>query len=243
MRVEQSADGRTEQWQHHMLTEPASTALLTEMIAKAEPQPHERCVDLGAGIGTLSLVLAGKVGEVVAVEPAHSLRTALEARASRLHMSTIRTEAVEPTDLIMPMESCDLVVSGLVLHHCLNVDKRTLVPRARRWLRPGGRLVIGDMMPEGGATTGLRRLGRGGSAAVGRGRIDSSAGRIFPSLLHLLRETPASGEFWVQALTDAGFRDVGHQQVEPGLGVVWGRVERPHPVPPPRPSIEHQSEY
>ena len=65
MKVRQSADERTGQWQHHLLAEPASTALLAEILAKAAPQPNDRCVDLGAGSGTLTLVLAGEGGELV----------------------------------------------------------------------------------------------------------------------------------------------------------------------------------
>ncbi|MEU5991902.1 class I SAM-dependent methyltransferase [Spirillospora sp. NPDC047418] len=225
MRAERMTDGTARQWHHHLLTESASAALSAEIRLRAAPRPQDRCVDLGAGVGMLAIPLSGEVAELVAVEPSRVLATRLAARARESGCPDIRTESVRITELIMPRQSCDLIVSGLALHHCDNPEKRALVPRALRWLRPGGRLVIADLMPDRTRSAGRRRQFLSDSGSCGRGRIDRSAGRFFRSTLHTLRETTATGEFWVEAFEDAGFRTVGHRQPVPGVGVVWGTVE------------------
>jgi SAM-dependent methyltransferase len=173
----------------------------------------------------LAIPLSGEVAELVAVEPSRNVAERLAGRARESGRPDIRTEHVQITELIMPRQSCDLIVSGLALHHCDNPEKRALVSRALRWLRPGGRLVIADLMPDRAGATGPRRQLLNNSGSNGRGRIDRSAGRFFRSTFHALRETTATGEFWVEAFEDAGFRTVGHRQPVPGVGVVWGTAE------------------
>ncbi|MBD2892598.1 hypothetical protein amrb99_15080 [Actinomadura sp. RB99] len=98
------------------------------------------------------------------------------------------------------------------------------------WPRPGGRLVISGIMPEQPDSAGWRILRVLRAQSDGRRSIDRSGGRFFRFTLHALRETPATGEFWVEALEGAGFRTVGHRQVLSGLGVVWGTADRSDPV-------------
>ncbi|TMR42233.1 class I SAM-dependent methyltransferase [Actinomadura geliboluensis] len=225
MKVEGMTDETAGQWHHHLLTESVSTALSADIWLRAAPRPQDRCVDLGAGVGMLALPLSGEVAEVVAVEPSRILAARLGARARESGCPAIRTENVQITELIMPRRSCDLIVSGLALHHYDNPEKRALVSRALRWLRPGGRLVIADLMSDRPRSVGLRRQLPNVSRSNERGRIDRSAGRFFRSTLHSLRETTATGEFWVEAFEDAGFQTVGHRQSAPGIGVVWGAAE------------------
>ena len=59
--------------------------------------------------------------------------------------------AVEHFDL--PPATVDLVVSNYTFHFLRNRDKQGLLQAASSWLRPSGRLVVGDMM-----------FGRGGTA-------------------------------------------------------------------------------
>ncbi|WP_433473664.1 class I SAM-dependent methyltransferase [Spirillospora sp. CA-142024] len=224
MEAEQIINGAEGQW-HHLLPPPAAAALSSEIQLRAAPRRQDRCIDLGAGAGVLSVLLSTEVAEVIAIEPSRILRVRLEARAAELGRSNIRTEAVPIAELVMPWQSCDLVISGFALHHCLDVDKRAIVSRIHRWLRPGGRLVIGDMMPDRPAPAGRRPLRSRGTDHHARGRIDHSSGRFFRTTMHAWREMPATGEFWLQAFEDAGYRSLGHRQLLPGVGVVWGVVE------------------
>src|SRR5207244_2896459 len=75
----------------------------------------------------------------------------------------------------------DLVVSNYALHHLTDDDKVALVARASRWLRPGGRLVVADMMFGRGASERDRAIirhkpgGLGRPATGGRGRSRTTA--------------------------------------------------------------------
>ena len=178
-------------------------------------------VDLGAGSGALTAPMSRRVAAVRAVE---SLQPELESlralAASRQNISVVATGLA---DFDLPVNSVDLVISGRALHRLHNADKRQVVQRCHRWLRPSGQLVVGDVM-----------FGRGFWELWRQIRTDSDAssvcGQTWPrrlavtaqAVLRLGPTQPASADFWVRALQDAGFRDVLHREIGPGAGVVWG---------------------
>jgi ubiquinone/menaquinone biosynthesis C-methylase UbiE len=139
----------------------------------------------------------------------------------------VHSVVVDLPHLDLPASSVDLVVSNYALHHLTDDDKFALVARASRWLRPGGRLVVADMM-----------FGRGTSRrdrAIIREKLVSLArlgpGGVWRIVKNLWRygarrgtEMPASPEFWVGALSDAGFDAVSFDPVVAEAGVIAGQV-------------------
>jgi SAM-dependent methyltransferase len=77
---------------------------------------------------------------------------ALAERAANAGLANVSTEVTDLKDFRLPPSCADLIISSYALHHLADADKRALTARAAQWLRPGGRLVIADMM-----------FGRGGS--------------------------------------------------------------------------------
>jgi hypothetical protein len=113
------------------------------------------------------------------------------------------------------------------MHRLYNADKRAIVRQARRWLRPGGRLVIGDMMFGRGLSSGDAEVLRAKTrslAAKGPGGYWRIAKNLVRFGLRVGGQRPTPPQFWIKALQDAGFQDVGHVQVVQEGGVVWGRV-------------------
>lgn len=99
--------------------------------------------DLGCGTGTVSEWLSLFCGHVIAVDSSREmLQAARENLAGRKHVQ-LRQGSLEK----LPIENgeLDIALMILVLHH-LPEPKRVLAEAARA-LKPGGRLLILDMMP------------------------------------------------------------------------------------------------
>lgn len=142
------------------------------------------------------------------------------------------TRVTDLKNLRLPPDSVDLIVSSYALHHLVNTDKRELVARAAQWLRPGGRLVIADMM-----------FGRGGSqrdrdilrqkvialAAKGPGGWWRIAKNLARYGFGVGQEHPVTPGFWQEALQEAGFTGVRFLPVVAEAGIVHGRLDRTVP--------------
>jgi hypothetical protein len=99
------------------------------------------------------------------------------------------------------------------------------VARTAQWLRPGGRLVIGDMMFGRGASKRDRSILRQkvtALAAKGPGGWWRIAKNLARYGLGVGQEHPATPEFWQAALRDAGFTDVVFHPVVAEAGIVRG---------------------
>ena len=110
-------------------------------------------LDLGCGSGQLTLSLAKEVDSVVAVDVSQRMIDLLLSNARAAGLSNIDARATPIEHLVIDPASIDVIVSNYALHHLHDSDKAAAVRQAATWLKPGGRLVIGDMM-----------FGRGGEA-------------------------------------------------------------------------------
>jgi SAM-dependent methyltransferase len=211
--LERTWDKRVEKWHSHVTSAAAFGKVLDQLLRLAAPQEADECVDLGAGTGFVTTALAPRVSSVLAVDISAAMAASLLQRATAAGLANVSAEVA------------DLVVSSYALHHLTDDEKRDLVARAAQWLRPDGRLVIADMM-----------FGRGGSqrdrqilqqkvaslAAKGPGgwwRIAKNLGRYG---LGVGQEHPATPEFWLAALREAGFTEVVFQPVIAEAGIVRG---------------------
>jgi ubiquinone/menaquinone biosynthesis C-methylase UbiE len=223
--LERKWDQRVEQWHTHVTSAAAFENVLSSLIRMASPKPADACVDLGAGTGFVTTALAPLVSSVLAVDISSAMTASLAERAANDGLRNVSTRVADLTDLELPPASADLIVSSYALHHLLDPDKRALVSRATEWLRPGGRLVIADMM-----------FGRGGSrrdrvilrqkavalAAKGPGGWWRIAKNLARYGLRVGQEHPVSPEFWQVALRDAGLAGVSFEPVVAEAGIVRG---------------------
>jgi ubiquinone/menaquinone biosynthesis C-methylase UbiE len=196
------------------------------VIAEATASgPIGTAVDVGAGTGALAVPLARMAKRVVAVDVSEQMLHRLTDRAQREDLDNIDIE-LTPIEQYHPAPaSVDLVVSNYALHHLLDADKEHFVREAAGWLRPGGKLVIGDMMFGRGASSDDRRIIaskvrtfalRGPS---GWWRIAKNGWRYVTRS----SERPVAMERWVRMLEQAGFVDVSGQRVVAEAAVVSGR--------------------
>ena len=99
--------------------------------------------DLGCGTGQTSAALAPFVGQVVAVDESNAMLTAARKRLGERDNVSVRSGRLE--DLPIGDAELDAAILSLVMHFV--VDPAVVLTESARVLKPGGRLLIVDMMP------------------------------------------------------------------------------------------------
>lgn len=225
-RVRRLWDRRALAWEHHGTA--GLERVVDAVLAEAAPTVGKTVIDLGCGNGQLSLPLARKGALVTAVDISARMIETLEEKAAE-EGARIETMALPIQELKIRAASVDLVVSNYMMHHLYDDEKRAVVASAVTWLKPGGRLVLGDMMFGRGATRQDREiiaskvrvmLSRGPS---GWWRITKNAARF----LLRVRERPLPMERWVQMLQSAGLEDVRGIRVFAEAAIVVGTKPAP----------------
>ena len=99
--------------------------------------------DLGSGTGQVAACLAPFVRRVIAVDESAAMRKAARARLDELSNVDLRAGSLES----LPIDDAELDAATLflVLHHLAEPDQA--LTEAARVLKPGGRLLVVDMMP------------------------------------------------------------------------------------------------
>ena len=201
----------------------------------AAATPDTQVVDLGCWTGQISLPLALRGAQVLAVDVSSAMVRGLQSEAERLGVTRLEGLALPIEELALPAESVDLVVSSYALHHLRDADKARLVSAAFCWLRPGGRLVVADMMFGRGASSRDRAIIKSKVAALARRgpggwwRIVKNAGRY----LLRVQERPVSMDAWTTMLAHSGFTGVAATTIVAEAGLVVGHrpaILMPRPV-------------
>ena len=99
--------------------------------------------DLGCGTGELSAALAPFVARLIAVDRSGDMLRAAERRLRGIANVDVRRGALEA--LPLADGELDAATLALVLHHL--PDPSAAMGEAARALKPGGRLLVLDMLP------------------------------------------------------------------------------------------------
>jgi SAM-dependent methyltransferase len=113
------------------LWDPGSQALLTELGVGE----GWRCLEVGAGGGSLVRWLAGRGATVMAIDIDTRFIEPLACEAIEVRCVDVRTDELPPSEF-------DLVHARLVLEHL--TDRRQILDRLAATLRPGGWIVVED---------------------------------------------------------------------------------------------------
>ncbi|MGA2672482.1 MAG: metalloregulator ArsR/SmtB family transcription factor [Terracidiphilus sp.] len=106
--------------------------------------PPMAIADLGAGEGAFSLLLAQRAKKVIAVDSSARMIDVGRAQALRHGIDNVEYRLGDMEEIPIADGEVDLVFFSQSLHHALHPERA--VHEARRILRPGGRVVILDLL-------------------------------------------------------------------------------------------------
>ncbi len=189
--------------------------VVEKVLSTSRVESSTVAIDLGTGTGQLALPLAQKAAKVWAVDISQSMLDLLLENAKAQGITNIETMACAIETIEFPAQSIDLVVTNYVLHHLLDSDKAQTVRKIAQWLKPGGQLVMGDMMFGRGSDSRDRQIilnkivqmARKGPA--GWWRIAKNIWRFSARI----QERPVRIDVWEKYLTDAGFVNITSEPI------------------------------
>jgi 2-polyprenyl-3-methyl-5-hydroxy-6-metoxy-1,4-benzoquinol methylase len=222
-------DRRAHSWEHHGSV--GLERVVQAVVEAASPRPGMAAVDLGCGGGQLAIPLAKGGAEVIAIDISPKMIEVLDEKAAELGLDiTTRVSALQ--SVALPTDSLDLVVSNYTMHHLKDDEKAATVRAAVSWLRPGGRIVVGDMMfGRGGASRDREIIAAKARVLLGRGW--AGWWRLAKNVVRFglrLRERPLPVAAWQQIFVSAGLVDVRAALVVAEAAIVSG--EKPVPSAP-----------
>ncbi len=178
-------------------------------VALASLRPGQVVVDLGSGAG-LDCFLASKAvgpeGEVIGVDFTPAMLDQARENQAKLGIENVSFRQGDIESLPLDDESVDVVISNCVIN--LAPDKDAVFREAFRVLRPGGRLMVSDILLERAATEDeMKDLALYAGCISGSLPVEEYLGKIrsagFGEVGYEVEDAVKEGEFWFSAAVSA----------------------------------------
>lgn len=193
--------------------EQVPQALLRGSLGCADPvsaatlRPGEVILDLGSG-GGLDCFLAarqvGPEGRVIGVDMTEEMLTRARTQAERLGLANVEFRRGLIEALPVADSSVDVVLSNCVIN--LSPEKPTVFKEIARVLRPGGRMVVADIVTRGPLDEQLRLQKDSWAACVaGALTVDEYAAGLRQAGLEEVSVNPSDGREIAEVLEGLPF--------------------------------------
>jgi 2-polyprenyl-3-methyl-5-hydroxy-6-metoxy-1,4-benzoquinol methylase len=110
-------------------------------LLKQLPAECKTVLDIGCGTGEFSRLVAKRCEMVVAIDLSPNMIEVAKQRSKKF--SNINFQVVDVLQWSAPIEQYDVIVSVATLHH---LPVETLLPTLKAALKPGGKLLILDLL-------------------------------------------------------------------------------------------------
>ncbi|SEM71053.1 class I SAM-dependent methyltransferase [Lihuaxuella thermophila] len=130
-----------------------------ETLVKIKPFQGLDIIDLGAGTGRLTCLLAPKAKSVLALDRSRAMLDVAAAKLKKMGLANWKVEVADHRQLPVADHSADLIVSGWSICYLgssnaanwkQNIDQ--VMKEIKRVLRPGGSVIIFETMGTGTET-------------------------------------------------------------------------------------------
>jgi ubiquinone/menaquinone biosynthesis C-methylase UbiE len=117
---------------------------IADDIVALIPSPPAHVLDHGCGEALHADEIAARCGEILLCEAAPTVRT----RVAERFKSEPKIHALSPEKVDkLPDASLDLIVANSLLQYLKRHELETMLANWKRILKPGGRLVVADILP------------------------------------------------------------------------------------------------